>query len=549
MSNLFTIPNKDENYQSYMVHVLVLIWTAITILFAFVGLYYFPNLWSRGLTLIVFSLSIALFNLNLNHLGYTRQASWCFTIMLWLYVTIPCYTAGGISSPSIVSQMSVVLTAGILLGARGGFAIGVLTMVADFGLAYIEITGHLPKPTIVFDPIQRWIGAIIPFGTMLALQYYASNHLRSGLLALENEILKREEALEKLRASEERYKAIIAISNTGTWEYHLDTDKIWFSSQYFAMLGIEETEAGIWTETVDKEWMDRLHPEDRENSVKIFNDFLNRDSSGLYENYFRMQHQNGDWVWIWSRAKRLLDKNGNTTNICLGTHIDISERIKAEEKTKQNEKLIKKITSQVPSNTYMFEIEQSGNTPIHFFNKGTGELNHPFNLLEPQEIIPKLMTIIHEDDKLLWVNTMKEAYQSQTKISFQYRLWLNGQVRWCWFRAVPEKTEDGKIFWYGSAQDITSLVDYITAIEQIIFDIGHVLRRPICSMKGMTKLIMDNDFSKEEILDFSKKLHQISEEMDKFIHKLNQVYQEKRQETEFKIDVSSSISKRSSLFK
>ena len=369
-------------------YVLVLIWAAITILFAFVGLYYYPDLWSRGLTLIVCSLFIALFNLNLNHLGYTRQASWSFTIMLWLYVTIPCYTAGGILSPSIVSQMSVVLTAGILLGSRGGFAIGVLTMVADFGLAYIEITGHLPTPSIVFDPIQRWIGAIIPFSTMLALQHYASNHLRSSLIALENEILKREEALEKLRASEERYKAIIAISNTGVWEYHLDTDTIWFSSQYFAILGIEQSEAGVWVDSIEKEWIEKLHPEDRENSVKKFNDFLNGDSSSLYEDYFRMQHQNGDWVWIWSRAKRLLDKNGNITNKCLGTHIDISERIKAEEKTKQSEQLIKKITSQVPSNTYMFEIEESGNATVHFFSIGTEEMNRPFDSLEPEKNLP-----------------------------------------------------------------------------------------------------------------------------------------------------------------
>ena len=529
-------------------YVLVLIWAAITILFAFVGLYYYPDLWSRGLTLIVCSLFIALFNLNLNHLGYTRQASWSFTIMLWLYVTIPCYTAGGILSPSIVSQMSVVLTAGILLGSRGGFAIGVLTMVADFGLAYIEITGHLPTPSIVFDPIQRWIGAIIPFSTMLALQHYASNHLRSSLIALENEILKREEALEKLRASEERYKAIIAISNTGVWEYHLDTDTIWFSSQYFAILGIEQSEAGVWVDSIEKEWIEKLHPEDRENSVKKFNDFLNGDSSSLYEDYFRMQHQNGDWVWIWSRAKRLLDKNGNITNKCLGTHIDISERIKAEEKTKQSEQLIKKITSQVPSNTYMFEIEESGNATVHFFSIGTEEMNRPFDSLEPEKIFPTFMKLVHNDDKSLWLEKMKEAYHSQSDISFQYRIWLNGQLRWRWFKAIPEKTEDGKILWYGAAQDTTPLVDYLISIEQIIFDIGHVLRRPICSMMGMTKLIMDNDFSKEETKDFSKKLHSISEEMDKFIHKLNEEYHEKRQETEFKIDVSSSINKRSSLF-
>lgn len=158
------------------------------------------------------------------------------------------------------------------------------------------------------------------------------------------------------------------------------------------------------------------------------------------------------------------------------------------------------------------------------------------------------MKLVHNDDKSLWLEKMKEAYHSQSDISFQYRIWLNGQLRWRWFKAIPEKTEDGKILWYGAAQDTTPLVDYLISIEQIIFDIGHVLRRPICSMMGMTKLIMDNDFSKEETKDFSKKLHSISEEMDKFIHKLNEEYHEKRQETEFKIDVSSSINKRSSLF-
>lgn len=548
MSNIFTIPDKEKNYQNYMVYVLTIVWLVITEIIVSIQLYNFPELSFRWISLLFISLFIGISSLTLNHWGHPRVASWSFIIMLWLYITVPCYSSGGILAAGILSQMSVILTAGLLLGWRGGFAIGILTIVTDFIMAYLEIIGHLPASLVPHNPLTRWVVTIIPFGTILVLQYYATNHLRTSLFSLKREIIKREETLEQLRASEERYKSIISISNTGVWEYHLDTEQIWYSSQYFAMIGIDKPENGQWNSTVESAWIDKLHPDDRERSIKVFDDFLKGDSKGLYENYFRLQHQNGEWVWIWSRAQRLLDANGQLTNICLGTHINISEQKKAEEKTRQSEQLIKKITSQVPSNTYMFEIEETGKTNVLFFSKGTDEINYSLNFPEPEKIAPKLMELLYEDDKTLWIETMKQAYRSQTSISFQYRLWLDGQLRWRWFRAIPEKTDDGKILWYGAAQDITPIVDYITSIEQTIFDIGHVIRRPISSMMGLTKIIMDNDLSKEETKEISEKLLLISEEMDKFIHELNHAYNEKRKETNLNIDVSAAIDKRGALF-
>lgn len=186
MSNIFIIPDKEKNYQGYMVFVLALIWAVVTGLIVSVGFYYFPQIWQRWLIFLSVSVFIALFNLSLNGLGYMRLASWSLTIMLWLYITIPCYTAGGIMSLGILSQMSVILTACFLLGWRGGVLIGLFTLGADFWLAYIEMTGHLPEPSVPHNSITRWIGAIIPFGTILALQYYATNHLRTGLLAMKS---------------------------------------------------------------------------------------------------------------------------------------------------------------------------------------------------------------------------------------------------------------------------------------------------------------------------------------------------------------------------
>lgn len=676
MKNVFLKPDKEKNYQSYMVYALTLIWSMVTGIVVMIEIFYFPHLWSRWLLLLSIALFIAAFNLTLNHFGRTRAASWSLTVMLWLYITIPCYSAGGIFAPGILSQMSVILTAGFLLGRRGGLAIGLLTMLADLVLAWLEVSGHLPAATVIHDPISRWFTAIIPFGTILVMQYYAINHLRSSLTTLQREIIKRKEAetikeqsvhelqdykyaldissivsisavdgsftyvnenfctvskyspeelignqrsmlwsgyhppayfteletamqegksyrgefcnkakdgslywvdttivpflneegqvyqymsinrditrkkeaLEKLRASEERYKSIITVSNTGAWEYDLDTERVWYSEQYFAMLGMDRPD-GVWEDTQEMSWVDRLHPDDRERSTKIFDEFLMGGSTDLYESFFRMRHQNGDWVWIWSRAKRLHDKNGNLTNITLGTHTDISERIKSEEKIKESERLIKKITSQVPGNTYMFEIEEDGKPNILFVNRGIEDYNYTADLEEIYQDGDKVLEVWHEGDRALFHEKMKEAYQSETMMSFQYRIIVNDMIRWRWLQAVPEKNKEGKVIWYGATRDITALVDYIASVEQILFDISHVMRRPISSMLGITTLISEGELDREEMLHLAHQLHPVAKEMDKFMNELNQVYEQKRQINSLNIDFSSLVDKRNSLFR
>jgi PAS domain-containing protein len=194
MNNVFLPPDKEKNYQSYMVYALTIIWSMVTGIVVSIGFFYFSQLWLRWLLLLGIAIFIAAFNLTLNHFGRTRIASWSFTIMLWLYITIQCYSAGGIFAPGILSQTSVILTAGFLLGRRGGSVIGLLTIAADFGLAYLEINGLLPNAAVVHDPISRWFSAIIPFGTILVLQYYAINHLRNSLVSLQGEIIRRKDA-------------------------------------------------------------------------------------------------------------------------------------------------------------------------------------------------------------------------------------------------------------------------------------------------------------------------------------------------------------------
>ncbi len=667
LTPFFVVPEKEKDYQSHMVHVLCVLWTVVTAVIVSAGFFFFPDLWMRWLILLGISLSIAVFNLSLNHLGYTRLTSWTLTIMVWLYITVPCYSAGGLMAPGILSQMSVILTAGFLLGGRGGMAIGLLTVGADLCMAYMELNGYLPVPSVIHTPITRWIAAIIPFGTILALQYYATDHLRSGLAALQREITKREDA-EKLANQtvynlKERVKELKTLSsvsyileNENTpikillqeiveilpngWQYQDNAAaRICFAgAEYLSsnykpselcqraevktakgtMLSIEILYLQALSETGDEPFLSEernlinmlaemikinLERRERSDELKDYKSALDlgymvsisgadRCFSYLNENFcksskyssaellgkdyslimsdihppdyfqeldialrngkpfrgeFCDKAKDGSLYWVDSTVVPFLDSNGEVYQYLSINH-DITERKVADDKIKQNERLLQKITSQIPSNTYMFEIEESGHSKILFINRGTAPINHKYDFEDLSKRPETLREVLHDDDKVKFNDAMREAFKTEKSISFQYRIVVNGEVSWRWMQAIPEKDNSGKTLWYGSTTDITPLIDYVTAIEQIIFDISHVIRRPVSSMLSMSRLILDGDLSEKEIKEMSGKFYLIAEEMDKFIHRLNNEYQHKRQSTHHMVDISSIIDERNSLF-
>lgn len=250
--------------------------------------------------------------------------------------------------------------------------------------------------------------------------------------------------------------------------------------------------------------------------------------------------------WVNSRMVPIV-LNGELSHVMV-FESDITKRKIAEEETRQNEKLLRKITSQIPGNTYMFEINEDGTTNAHFFSKGSDEVNQFISIGDPNIATEDLKSLIHEDDKILWNQAMKRAYISNTDISIQYRVVVDDQIKWRWFRAIPEISVDGKVMWYGVGNDITQIVEYIISIEQVMFDLSHVIRKPITTMMSITKLINDNQISDTEIREMSKMLYSISEEMDKFIRELNNIYTKKRSDGQLAFDIAKLIDKRDSFF-
>lgn len=783
MNNFFAIPDKERNHQSYMVYMLAVMWSIVIIATVSFGFYLLPHLWLRWTTYIALALMLCFATLTLNHLGYSRGASWAFCVMLWLCITVPCYSTGGITAPGILEQTSVILTAGFLLGWRGGLAIGLLTIGANFWFVYLELIGELPTSVETHSPLTRWIASFIPFGTILALQYYATDHLRTSLNAMKREIAKRESAEKTMNQTVNNLKTLYAVSyilqdddvpfkiqlqkivellpegwqypeiaaasicfagikyttknykegenrqlseiKTATGElltieivylaqkpqldegpflkeernllnvlaetikknlerrvqrnelkdykYALDVgfmtcisgvDSVFTSvndnfckrtryspsellgqkfdmvmsdlhqSNYFKELSVamqegkphrgefcNKTKDGNlgWvnatvipflndngeiyqylsilydiTERKDAEEAkmrsdekyrsliehagDAIFQVDKDNFIIEVNqsacellgysreELQSMKASDIYPGSNAASYTLPDWIEL-NKNKTLIDertlqrKDGTLITVevskksladkegYLGIVRDITKRKESEEKLRQTEQLLKKITSQVPANTYMFEIDEEGNQKILFTSRGNDMFNHHYAPVELTELPQELLKMVHPDDRVRFKQTMKNAAETGKPLSMQYRMGEHNMVRWRWLQAVPEKEANGKVLWYGASNDITTLVEYIASTEQIIFDISHIIRRPVSSLLGLSKLILDADLTMDDVRDISEKLYQTAEEMDKVIHDLNAVYIERRKNTALNIDISTLIDKRSFLFR
>jgi two-component system, NtrC family, sensor kinase len=110
-------------------------------------------------------------------------------------------------------------------------------------------------------------------------------------------------------------------SNDGLWDWHIETNTVYFNARWQLMLGYAADELEPHLST----WQKLLHPDDSTHVMAILMDHLQAKSQN-YEAEFRLKRKDGEWCWILSRGRIVeRDKQGKPMRV-IGTHVDITER-------------------------------------------------------------------------------------------------------------------------------------------------------------------------------------------------------------------------------
>lgn len=130
-----------------------------------------------------------------------------------------------------------------------------------------------------------------------------------------------EEMNKELSETEFRWKAALAGSEHGVWDWNNLTGEVNFNAEWKSMLGYAEDE--IRNEF--SEWRRLIHPHDLERTESAVNDCLSGKTTNFSLEY-RFQAREGQWRWMLGRGAVVSRTEDGSPARTIGTHTDIDRQ-------------------------------------------------------------------------------------------------------------------------------------------------------------------------------------------------------------------------------
>ena len=165
-------------------------------------------------------------------------------------------------------------------------------------------------------------------------------------------------ANEQINKSNERFQLISHATQDGLWDWEIETNHIWGNEMHQLLYGLTASDPVPDFE----EWKQRIHPDDRERTIKSLADAqaFGRDS---YTDEYRFYSENNGWIYIYGRTLIKRNTEGKPVRL-IGSMIDITDSKKVEQQLKYSEERLR--LSLEASNQGLYDLNiQSGNAIVN----------------------------------------------------------------------------------------------------------------------------------------------------------------------------------------
>jgi len=262
-------------------------------------------------------------------------------------------------------------------------------------------------------------------------------------VAIERDITERKRAEELLRQSAAKTQRLLRAAAVGLWEWNLVTDAVYFSPEWKLLIGYADDEIANRFD----EWQTRVHPDDLVRALAAVGDFC-AGRAPRYSVEIRMLHRDGSWRWILGEAD--LERNDMGEPVAMmGSHIDITERKRAEEELRFSEERLRTIFDTSPecvklvdADERLIDMNPAGLAMIEADSKN-------------QVIGTPVLGLILAEHREAFQHLTKSVLQGN-KASLEFEIeGLKGTRRWMETHAVPLTIRAGETVLLGITRDIT----------------------------------------------------------------------------------------------
>jgi PAS domain S-box-containing protein len=266
-----------------------------------------------------------------------------------------------------------------------------------------------------------------------------------GIAKVARDITERKRTSESLQMSEERLRAALSASRTGTFRWDIRTNELSWDESLDALFGIPAGRAIRSLET----FIATVHPDDRAAVIECCERCASKGAD--FDAEFRVVWPDGTLRWLDDKGKTFFDAAGRPLYMT-GACVDITERKRAEATLRETEAEFRALAEAIPQ---MVWIMQPDGRNIYFSQQWM-----TYTGLTAEESLGHgwKKTFHPEDQQRAW-----DAWQHATATigvySIRCRLrGADGAYRWWLIRGVPQQDTTGNIVkWFGTCTDIHDL--------------------------------------------------------------------------------------------
>ena len=252
-------------------------------------------------------------------------------------------------------------------------------------------------------------------------------------------------ALATIKNSEAKLRQVIDTIPTLAWYGLPDGSKEFLNKRWHDYTGLSAGESYDWG------WQAAVHPEDLPSLLEKWRQLRASEEPG--ESEARVRRYDGVYRWFLVRVEPFRDETGKIIR-WYGTSTDIETLKQTEEKLREDERELRRITDAIPQTIAV--LDPSG-APLY-----ANEATLDYTGLTAEDVIAPHFRerIFHPDDLERLCDERKAALERRLPFEVEQRaLRKDGQYRWFLIRYNPFRNEQGQVIrWYATGTDIDDRV-------------------------------------------------------------------------------------------
>ncbi|NWG73276.1 MAG: PAS domain S-box protein, partial [Rubrivivax sp.] len=131
-------------------------------------------------------------------------------------------------------------------------------------------------------------------------------------------------------------------ADLGLWDLDVPSQRATVNARWAEMLGLPPD-----ADASPQAWRSRVHPDDWPRVDAAQQAHL-RGETERFEAIYRLRHADGHWVWVLDRG-RVLERDADGAPLrMVGTHLDITERMQAQQVLRERERLLSAVADALP---------------------------------------------------------------------------------------------------------------------------------------------------------------------------------------------------------